>query len=325
MTCASRRLPHDDGRLFLTDGGIETYFVFQEGRALPYFAAFDLLRTEDGRAALVAYYERYIDIAKRNGAGFVLESATWRASADWAARMHIDDAELAGLNADAIAMLTALRRKHETTSTPMLVSGCVGPRGDGYRPDTTMTARQAEAYHAAQIRVFADAGVDMISAITMTTAEEAAGVAIAAAAAQLPCVISFTVETDGALPDGGALADAIDAIDAATGATGATPAYYMLNCAHPSHFEPTLADGGAWRARIGGLRCNASAKSHAELDAATELDDGDPAAFGGDHARLLALLPGLSVFGGCCGADHRHIAETCRQVRRAAGARFAAA
>lgn len=321
MTYASRRLPHDDGRLFLTDGGIETYFVFQEGRALPCFAAFDLLRTDDGRAALVAYYERYIDIARRNGAGFVLESPTWRASADWAARMGLDDAELAGLNADAIAMLTSLRRKHETGNTPMLVSGCVGPRGDGYRPDTAMTAREAEAYHAVQIRVFADAGVDMISAITMTTAEEAAGVANAAATARLPCVISFTVETDGALPDGRALAEAIAAVDAAT---VAAPAYYMLNCAHPSHFEAVLAGGGAWRDRIRGLRCNASAKSHAELDAATELDDGDPAAFGGDHARLLALLPGLSVFGGCCGTDHRHVDETCRQVRQAAPRRRAA-
>jgi homocysteine S-methyltransferase len=149
----------------------------------------------------------------------------------------------------------------------------------------------------------------LITAITMTTSAEAIGVARAAARAGRPAAISFTVETDGTLPSGESLLQAIDAVvgDAAAAARE-PPAYFMLNCAHPSHFERVLGSLGERRSRLRGLRANASRLSHAELDAATQLDAGNPLELGADYARLKAHWPSLNVIGGCCGTDHRHVA-----------------
>jgi len=171
-----------------------------------------------------------------------------------------------------------------------------------------LTADAAQDYHSTQIATFGDTAADMVTAITMTYVDEAVGLTRAAVGAEVPVVISFTVETDGRLPSGQDLGDAITDVD---GATGGAPAYYMINCAHPTHFANVL-DGAAWQARIGGLRANASTKSHAELDEATELDEGDPVDFGARHAELRERLPRLNVLGGCCGTDHRHVSETCR-------------
>lgn len=312
----SHALPQLAGdRLFLADGGLETTLVFHRGIDLPLFAAFPLLDDPDGRAALRDYFRRYLAAAREQGAGFVLDTATWRANPDWGAQLSYDAAALDRVNRDAVAFAHALREEAGGEPDPILVSGVVGPRGDGYRADSLMTAEEAEAYHGAQIAAFALAGADVVSAITMTYPAEAVGIARAAAAAGMPSVISFTVETDGRLPDGSALADAIEHVDAQT--SGA-PAYYMVNCAHPSHFAHVLEEQvGGWVDRIGGLRANASAKSHAELDAAEELDAGDPVALAADYAALRARLPRVTVLGGCCGTDERHVA--------AAGAAWAGA
>jgi S-methylmethionine-dependent homocysteine/selenocysteine methylase len=160
----------------------------------------------------------------------------------------------------------------------------------------------------------------MVTAITMTYVEEAVGVALAAREARIPAAISFTVETDGHLPSGQPLGEAIQQVDEET---GRAPAYYQVNCAHPSHFDGVLDTGGEWRERIRGVRANASTMSHAELDEATELDDGDPADLGERYATLAATLPNLNVLGGCCGTDHRHVRAACErwpyaEVRRLA-------
>lgn len=311
-------LPQLGGALFLTDGGIETTLIYHDGIDLPYFAAFDLLREQRGREVLEAYYRRHLDIALKAGCGFVLESATWRANPDWAAKLGYDTPALDVANREAVAMLHALRDRFETASTPCVVSGCVGPRGDGYVAGQAMTVAEAEAYHAPQIASLAGAGADLVTAITMTNTPEAIGVARAAARQGIPSAISFTVETDGRLPSGEPLGDAIEAVDSAA---AARPAYFMLNCAHPTHFEATLAQGGAWLGRIRGLRANASRLSHAELDQATKLDDGDPLELGRDYRQLMRLLPGLNVMGGCCGTDHRHVQaiyDACHSVSAAA-------
>ena len=247
MPGIKERLPHEGGRMFLTDGGLETTLLFHEGIELPHFAAFDLLRTASGTRMLRAYYERYIAIAKAHGVGFVLESPTWRANPDWAAKLGYSRQALDAVNRDAIALMCDLREAHETDATPMPISGCVGPRGDGYVADLSMTADEAEAYHADQIGTFADAGVDLITVMTMTYAAEATGIARAAKAHGVPVSMGFTVETDGRLPSGQLLGEAIAELDAC----GAAPAYYMVNCAHPDHFRDTLAAGGAWRAASG--------------------------------------------------------------------------
>jgi len=300
------RLPQLDGGLFLTDSGLETVLIFLEGVELPEFAAFVLLDTEEGTERLRRYFLRHMSIAESAGRGFVGESATWRASPDWAAKLGYDTAALDRLNRRSIELLASLRDDFERAAlAPLVISGCVGPRGDGYHPGTLMTADQAEGYHAEQIGTFAGTDADMVTAITMTHTGEAIGVVRAARAAGMPVAISFTVETDGRLPSGESLGEAVAAVD---DATGAAPAYFMVNCAHPSHFEGVLAVDAPWVQRIRGVRANASRRSHAELDEAEELDDGDPDELGADYARLRAAHPQLVVLGGGCGTDDRHVA-----------------
>ena len=312
MCMKTTRLPQlDDRTLFLTDGGIETTLIFHDGLDLPYFAAFILLRDLDGRETLRRYYARYLDLAREKRTGFVLESATWRASTDWAQKVGYSQTELDIANADAIALLKELRGEYADTVSPMVLSGCVGPRGDGYDPGTVMTTAEAEAYHAAQVRVFAESGVDQVTAITMTNVPEALGVVRASRAVGLPVAISFTVETDGSLPTGQSLRDAIREVDAET---GAAPAYYMINCAHPVHFSHVLERHGGWASRIRGIRANASTASHAELDAAPDLDAGDPDDLGARYAAILQQFPHINVLGGCCGTDDRHVARICDAV-----------
>lgn len=314
MTKYRHELPQLDGELFLTDGGIETTLIFHDGLDLPDFAAFHLLKDETGRSALERYFRRHASIARQSGTGFVLESATWRASPDWGARLGYSRDELAEANRGAVWLLANLRRELETPQSSMVISGCVGPRGDGYDPGALMTAREAEAYHAEQIGTFAETEADMVTAITMTNCSEAIGVTRAAQAARVPAVISFTVETDGRLPTGQPLSEAIQDVDAAT---DRGPVYYMINCAHPTHFADKLGEG-EWLKRLRGIRANASKRSHAELDEAEDLDDGDPVTLGTEYAELRRRYPWINVLGGCCGTDHRHIEHICAACREAA-------
>jgi S-methylmethionine-dependent homocysteine/selenocysteine methylase len=304
------RLPQLEGGLFLTDGGIETTLIFHDGLELPFFAAFHLLQDEKGTNALRQYFTRHASIARNNGVGFILESATWRASADWGTRLGYSPQALEHANRKAVELLHQLRRDLETERSPMVISGCIGPRGDGYRPEAVMSPQEAQAYHQAQVRALAGADADLVTAITMTNSNEAIGVARAARAEGMPFVISFTVETDGRLPTGEHLADAITAVD---DATAGAPAYFMINCAHPTHFDRELVADTPWVSRIRGVRANASRCSHAQLDEATVLDDGDPVELGGEYRELRARLGHLNVLGGCCGTDHRHIEQICAQ------------
>lgn len=298
-------LPHLTGRAILSDGGLETTLVFHDGLDLPAFAAFPLLDTADGRARLRHYYQRYFALASEAGRGLLLEAPTWRANPDWGTRLGYDAAGLDRINREAIAFLRQLANDATPLPGPVVISGCIGPRGDGYTPDSRMTWQQARDYHQAQVDSLAAASADLVSAYTINTTEEAMGIVAAAHRAAIPCVISFTVETDGHLPSGDSLASAIERVDGTHGG----PAYYMINCAHPTHFTQVLADGGPWRERIRGLRANASCLSHAELDAATELDEGDPTDLAQAYEHLRAHLPALAVIGGCCGTDHRHVAS----------------
>jgi homocysteine S-methyltransferase len=303
------RLPQlSSDRLFLTDGGMETTFVFHDRIDLPHFAAFDLLKDEPGLAHVRRYYERYAEMAARNELGFVLESPTWRANRDWAAKLGYSAAALADMNRRAIALMVEMRDRYETSRSPMVISGNIGPRGDGYKADQIMSTWEAEAYHAEQIEVFRDTEADMVSAFTLNYADEAIGIARAANAAGMPVVISFTVETDGYLPTGQTLKDAILQVDTET---GAAPVYYMLNCAHPTHFDSELQTSAAWTQRLRGLRANASRRSHAELDAAPDLDAGNPAELGRQYRDLRQRMRQIAVVGGCCGTDHRHVEQIC--------------
>jgi homocysteine S-methyltransferase len=297
-------LPQIIDAVFLTDGGIETTLIYDAGFELPDFAAFPLLDNAAGHAALQRYFDAYLEIAVRHRVGIVLETPTWRASPDWAVRHGYRDERLIEVNRAAVDLLVAARHRWERPDTPAVISGCIGPRGDGYHPEELMGVEAARAYHALQAQAFAGSEADLITAITMTHPAEAIGVTLAARDVSMPVVISFTVETDGTLPSGDRLGDAITAVDKAT---GGYPAYYMINCAHPTHFAATLDPEAAWTAKIGGIRANASTMSHAELDAATELDGGDPADLAHEYRQLRDRHPNIRVLGGCCGTNHHHI------------------
>lgn len=317
MTRYRNALPQLRDKLFITDGGIETTLVYHEGIDLPHFAAFDVLNRPGGWMTLCRYYEQYAHLARDRELGLVLDSPTWRASADWGARLGYDAQQLADVNRRSIQMLMQLRRAFETPHTPIVVSGAIGPRGDGYVVEHRMSARQAYGCHAAQIEAFAAAGADMVAAYTLNYIDEAIGVVNAAYRHALPVAISFTLETDGRLPSGETLAQAIDATDAET---GGYPAYYMINCAHPTHFAHVLQEDGAasWKERLRGLRANASTRSHAELDAASDLDAGNPGQLALQYRALSEALPKLTVVGGCCGTDRRHIERIAEAVGEAA-------
>lgn len=316
MTRLHAHLPQLDGKVLLTDSGLETSLVFHERLDLPCFAAYPLIATPDGRRRLAGYYRRHMAIAAEHGMGFLLESPTWRASRGWGTLLGHDPDTLRRLNQVAIAFLAGLRAEAEGQG-PIVISANLGPRGDGYRPDTAMSAEEAETYHAEQIGWFAETEADMVSAFTLSTVAEGVGVIRAASKAGLPVVVSYTVETDGRLPDGTALGRAIEETDAMTDGAAA---YFMINCAHPDHFRDAISGGKAWTRRIVGIRANASRLSHAELDASEVLDDGNPVELGGAYAEFTRLLPGLSVLGGCCGTDHRHVAAIAAACRSYAAA-----
>ncbi|GGC79334.1 homocysteine S-methyltransferase [Tersicoccus solisilvae] len=293
----------DPERRYVTDGGMETDLIFHHGVDLPEFAAFPLVEDAPGRELLTAYYLGYADVAGRAGAGLLLESPTWRANPDWGARLGYDAPALDRANRAAIAFLRRLADRLRDRVPAVLVNGMVGPRYDGYHPNAAMSADEATAYHGPQLASFAAAGVDLVTAYTLGSVAEAQGIVEAARDEALPVGISFTVETDGTLPDGTPLGAAVQRLDAV-----AAPDHYLVNCAHPDHIARGIPADAPWRHRVAGTRVNASRLSHADLDEAEALDDGDPAELAADHRRLAARLPGLRILGGCCGTDVRHVA-----------------
>jgi homocysteine S-methyltransferase len=309
-TAIDASLPPDQNELFVTDGGIETDLIYRRGVDLPEFAAFPLLDTPEGVAVLRQYYADYVNIAADSGSGLMLEAPTWRANPDWGNRLGYSAQELTRVNKSAIALMMEIRNDHINAIPNILISGSVGPRYDAYSADARLEPGVATDYHQPQLAAFAAAGADLATAYTLTHVGEAVGIVGAARAVGLPVAISFTVETDGLLPSGVTLASAIAEVDAL-----AAPDYFLVNCAHPNHIDRAMIGGGNWTDRIAGTRANASTKSHAELDEAVELDDGDPKEFAAAQKNLIAKLSQLSIVGGCCGTDARHIAAVVNALK----------
>ena len=295
--------------LFLTDGGLETTLIFHQGVTLNHFAAFELLNNDAGKQALRDYYKPYLKMAEMYQIGFILETPTWRASPDWGLKLGYSPEQLRALNQESVNFVKSLARESNSDGNQILISGNIGPRGDGYRVERCMTPEQAESYHQDQVRTFASAHVDLITALTINYSDEAIGIVRAVRSFSLPAVISFTVETDGKLPNGESLKDAIEKTD---DHTGGYAEHFMVNCAHPEHFRHVFNVDGTWKQRIKGIRANASTKSHAELDEAETLDEGDKRMLAHGYLQLRALLPELKVIGGCCGTDHSHLGEICQ-------------
>lgn len=303
-------LPQLDGDLFLNDAGLETDLIFNHGVEIPEFAAHTLLNDEAGRVALTRYLEGFLILARDTGTGLVLDTQTWRAQPHFSEALGQDRTELRDANRLAVDFVAGLRDRFSTNAGPIVINGVIGPRGDAYVPEHHIAAAEAERYHAEQLGWLVETDVDMVTALTFTQSDEAVGLVRAAESLGLPVVVSFTVETDGRLPTGQPLGEAITSVDEATGAAAA---YFMVNCAHPDHFAQLLGDTD-WARRLRGIRCNASRMSHAELDDCEVLDDGDPSELAASYRQLRDALPWMNVFGGCCGSDLRHVTAIARSL-----------
>ncbi|TDJ46143.1 MAG: homocysteine S-methyltransferase [Gammaproteobacteria bacterium] len=303
-------LPQLSGDLYLTDAGIETDLIFNHGIEIREFAAHTLLPDPAGREVMADYFRGFLALANEYDAGYILDSQTWKAHMHWAGDLGEDEAFLHQVNEESIAFMSSLREEFSGNKKPIVLNAAIGPQGDAYAPEVEVAADQAEEYHAKQLGWLAATDVDMITALTFTQSDEAIGVVRAASNVGLPAVVSFTVETDGKLPTGQPLGEAIGAVDEATDAAAA---YFMVNCAHPDHFFHVLDDSD-WTRRIHGLRCNASRLSHAELDECEELDEGDPEELAAQYKSLFRSMPWLNVFGGCCGSDLRHVTKIAAAV-----------
>ena len=303
-----RNLPQQTMSTFMTDGGLETDLIFNKGINLPEFAAFDLLKSSDGKQILKNYYRDYLVIAKRKFKGFVLEAPTYRANPDWIVKIGYEPDDLQVIHDTAIKELEDVRNEFEDANFKVPISVCIGPRGDGYVPGNMMTAEEAEEYHSSQIKAVSDTNADLVSALTINYNEEAIGIVNAARKHHIPVVISYTVETDGNLPSGQSLKEAISSLDEVS---NGYVSYFMINCGHPEHFKSVLDPKESWTKRIKGLRANASKKSHAELDSSETLDTGNKNELAEDYRDLRNHLPNLSIIGGCCGTESTHLESIC--------------
>lgn len=296
------------GERFITDAGLETELVFHDGIDLPCFCAGVLLDSADGRKRLQSYYKDFVHMARRYDCGLVIETSTWRLNLDYAQRLGLSRKDISRLNNAAVQELQNLRLSNQHGSGRFVIGGLLGPRFDGYSATELMSPETASDYHSDQVKMLRDAGADCISALTITNTQEAIGIADAARKAETPAVISFTLGTNGRLPSGESLGEAINLVDETI---PDTVSYFGINCAHPTHFEAVIDTRESWVTRIGSIRANASTMSHEELDNAVELDSGDPVDLGRRYQQLQTLLPNLRVMGGCCGTDKRHIESIC--------------
>lgn len=313
MSTQKDTFPRINGDLFLTDAGIETDIMYKKGFELPNFSLFHLLNDPDATRAIVRYIEDLIHVALRQEVGMILCGIHYRASRDWGELLGYSQQGLAEMNHRGVELLNTLKQKYETTDSPMPVSGCIGPRGDAYKLNHTMSAEEAEEYHAEQLETLKAAGADLVSALTFNSTAEVIGIARAAESIGIPCVASFTLDHTGRLKTGQSLEEAVLETD---DATNSSVAYYMINCTHPVDFEPALK-AGSWAQRLNGIRPNASSLEKGTLCQLGHLEEGDPVELGQQMADVAKRFPHMSVWGGCCGTDHVHIEEICRTVKAA--------
>lgn len=303
-------LPQLGSDIFVCYTGMDTDLIYNRGIDLPGFASYPLLSNPGHKNILREYYSNLIDLAREQSVGVILDSITWAANRDRGAKLGYTTADLKKFNIDAINLIANVR--NEEDDLPTVLCGQVGPRGDGYVISDLMTTHEAEDYHSEQIEVYSNTEADLVSASTICYAEEAAGVVRAAQRFDMPVAISFTVETDGRLPTGMPVREAIEQVDAESSESAL---YFLINCAHPDHFT-SIFDDEPWMQRLRGVVANASRCSHAELEVAKELDDGDPKELGIQVGGLRKRYSHFNILGGCCGSDLRHMKHIIQEAKK---------
>ena len=301
------------GLRYLAEGGQETELMYGHGFDLPEFALFPLLDNPAAAAKLTAMYRAVLDVAVRHRLGVLLGGLDYRASPDWAERLGFDAAQLAEYQIRSIDFLRQVSQPYRKRLPHILVAGCVGPQGDAYHRNEAVTETSAQAYHSTQMANLAAADVDVVEAMTFTSAEEAIGVIRAARAHDLPIVVSFMIDSAGAADGSWSFRKMIETVDSATDGYAL---FYGINCSHPVEFEPQLAEPGEWLDRIGLLRPNASAKDKTELCQIGHLERGDPADLALRMERLAERMPDVRIWGGCCGTWDEHLERIAAAIGR---------
>jgi homocysteine S-methyltransferase len=306
--------PQENDVIYLAEGGQETEIMYRHGHDLPEFAMYPLLENPEAVADLKQMYARVLDIAAECGFAAMICGLDYRASPDWGEKLGYSRSGLAEALEASIAFLRDVAEPYQGQIDRILIGGSIGPRGDAYSLNRTITADEAEDYHGFQLEVLQRVGVDFASAMTFNNVAEAIGVSRAAARVGLPLSMGFVLDNNHRLKSGASLREAVEAVDAEAG--NAKPDFYGINCSHPLEFEPAL-ESGDWILRLRSLRPNASARDKMDLCKIGHLEEGDPVDLGHRMGALAKRLPHVDIFGGCCGTWDKHLCEIARNVIRA--------
>jgi homocysteine S-methyltransferase len=298
---------------YLTEGGQETEILYKYGYELPHFAMYPLLDNPRAMTELRGMYGRYLDTAARHGFGVIIGGLDYRASPDWASLLGYSGEALAEMQMRAIDFLREVATPYQAQVPALVYAGILGPRGDAYELNKTITAVEAEDYHSEQLATLARARVDLVEAMTFNSVEEVIGLSRAASRAGLPLAVSFTLDNSTSrLVSGPSLKEAIETVDAQTGDD--RPAFYGINCSHPLEFMPAI-EPGDWFERVRCLRPNAAMMDKISLCTLGHLESGDPVQLGELMGGLARRYPHLDIWGGCCGTWDTHLDEIARNVQ----------
>ena len=290
--------------VILTEGSVIERLHRRGTRLDEHLLAASLVLEEAGRSILREIYRSYIDVAAETGLPIMILAPTWKAGAGPCGKAGLD---MEMLNSACVGFVREIASEYPPLEGRIFIGGLVGSRGDAYRPDEALPRGEARRYHAPQIEVLRDSGVDFVMASTLPSVEEASGIAMAAGDADAPFVMSYVPRSDGRVLDGTFLGEAVERID---GLGCDPPLFHMANCIHPANFAramgrdenaPLVSSG-----RLIGLQANASMLDPDELDGREELDADDPVRWAGAMAALRAEF-GIKVLGGCCGTDEPYI------------------
>jgi S-methylmethionine-dependent homocysteine/selenocysteine methylase len=303
--------PQKEGRFYLSEGGTETEILYKYGFELPQFATFPLLDNPEAVSKMQGMYRNYLDVVAKHGMCALIGGLDYRASPDWAELLGYSPEALSEANHKSINFLREVADEYLSDIPEILIQGLIGPRGDAYERNRSITENEAEDYHSVQLTTLKEADVDLALAITFNNVPESIGVARAAKKIGVPLAISLTLDSTSKLNSGPSLAEAITQID---DETDLAPEFYLINCSHPLEYEPAI-ESGDWINRIRGVRPNASKLEKIALCKIGHLEDGDPIELGEQCGDLARRYPHMDIWGGCCGTWDTHLDQIAKNLR----------